>query len=883
MRVIPSSLLSHVRGLIRRGPSSRWYVVPALSRTNITISHSEQVKEGTFDYKALELNEIGVLRVLNSMKDDPYLALSFLKRIEGNVALPSVQAYATVIRIVCGWGLDQKLDTFLVELVRKGDEGRGFSVMDLLKAIGEMEQSLVLLIRVSTALVKAYANLEMFEEAIDIFFRTYHSLGRSPDIKALNVLMNRMIASGRTDMVVGVFWEIERLGLYADAHTYVLVVQALCRNDDKEGVDKLLSRLLNSETRNPCVFYLNFIEGLCLNQMAGMAYLLLQPLREVNILVDKSDLGIAYRRVVRGLCNEMRIEDAEKAVLDMEEQGIDPDVYVCSAIIEGHRKTMNIPKALDIFNKMVKKRTRINCVIVSSILQCCCQMGNFSGAYVLFKECRELNIPLDRVCYNVAFDALGKLGKVDEAIELFREMTGKGIAPDVINYTTLIGGCCLQGKCSDAFDLMIEMDGSGKPPDIVIYNVLAGGLARNGLTQEALETLKLMEDRGVKPTYVTQNMVIEGLIVAGKLDEAEAFYESLEHKSRENDASMVKSYCEAGCLDQAFDRCIRLEFPLPKSVYFTLFTSLCSEKDHINKAQDLLDRMWELGVKPEKSMYGKLIGAWCRVNNVRKARQFFEILVTKEIIPDLFTYTIMINTYCRLNELKQAYALFQDMKRRDVKPDVVTYTVLLNSNPELDMKREMEAFDVKPDVVLYTIMINRYCQLNDVKKAYALFKDMKRREIVPDVVTYTVLLKNNPELDLTREMKAFDVKPDVFYYTVLIDWQCKIGDLREAKGIFDQMIESGVDPDAAPYTALIAGCCKMGNLKEAKMIFDLMIESGLKPDFVSYTTLIAGFRRNGFVRKAFTLMKEMLEKGIKPTEASLSALHYAKSKPKGLR
>ncbi|XP_020869150.1 putative pentatricopeptide repeat-containing protein At1g13800 isoform X2 [Arabidopsis lyrata subsp. lyrata] len=813
MRVIPSSLLSHVRGLIRRGPSSRWYVVPALSRTNITISHSEQVKEGTFDYKALELNEIGVLRVLNSMKDDPYLALSFLKRIEGNVALPSVQAYATVIRIVCGWGLDQKLDTFLVELVRKGDAGRGFSVMELLKAIGEMEQSLVLLIRVSTALVKAYANLEMFEEAIDIFFRTYHSLGRAPDIKALNFLLNRMIASGRTDMVVGVFWEIERLGLDADAHTYVLVVQALCRNDDKEGVDKLLIRLLNSETRNPCVFYLNFIEGLCLNQMASMAYLLLQPLREVNILVDMSDLGIAYRRVVRGLCNEMRIEDAEKAFLDMEEHGIDPDVYVYSAIIEGHRKTMNIPKAFDIFNKMVEKGKRINCVIGSSILQCCCQMGNFSGAYDLFEEFRELNIPLDRVCYNVAFDALGKLGKVEEAIELFREMTGKGIAPDVINYTTLIGGCCLQGK----------------------------------------------------------------------LDKAEAFYESLEHKSRENDASMVKGYCEAGCLDQAFERFIRLEFPLPKSVYFTLFTSLCAEKNHISKAQDLLDRMWELGVEPEKSMYGKLIGAWCRVNNVRKARQFFEILVTKEIIPDLFTYTIMINTYCRLNELKQAYALFQDMKRRDVKPDVVTYTVLLNSNPELDVKREMEAFDVKPDVVLYTIMINRYCQLNDVKKAYALFKDMKRREIVPDVVTYTVLLKNNPELDLTREMKAFDVKPDVFYYTVLIDWQCKIGDLKEAKGIFDQMIESGVDPDAAPYTALIAGCCKMGNLKEAKMIFDLMIESGLKPDFVSYTTLIAGFRRNGFVRKAFTLMKEMLEKGIKPTQASLSAVHYAKSKAKGLR
>ncbi|KAL1207725.1 putative pentatricopeptide repeat-containing protein [Cardamine amara subsp. amara] len=111
MRGFPIQLLSHVRGLIRRAPSSRLYVAPALAWTNpTTISYSEQVKEGNFDCNSLELNEIGVLRVLTSMKNDPCFALSFLKRIERNGVLPSVKAYATVIRIVCSWGLDKKLD-----------------------------------------------------------------------------------------------------------------------------------------------------------------------------------------------------------------------------------------------------------------------------------------------------------------------------------------------------------------------------------------------------------------------------------------------------------------------------------------------------------------------------------------------------------------------------------------------------------------------------------------------------------------------------------------------------------------------------------------------------------------------------------------------------
>ncbi|KAL1207726.1 putative pentatricopeptide repeat-containing protein [Cardamine amara subsp. amara] len=79
-------------------------------------------------------------------------------------------------------------------------------------------------------------------------------------------------------------------------------------------------------------------------------------------------------------------------------------------------------------------------------------------------------------------------------------------------------------------------------------------------------------------------------------------------------------------------------------------------------------------------------------------------------------------------------------------------------------------------------MINTYCWLNKLKQAYDLFKDMKGRDIKPDVVTYTVLLNSIPKLD----MKVLGVKADVVYYTVLIDQQCKIGDLEEAKRIFNE-------------------------------------------------------------------------------------------------
>lgn len=821
------------------------YAVPALACTNSTISHSEeQTKEGNFEVvKSLELNEVGVLRVLTTMRDDPYLALSFLKRIEGNegASLPSVSAYAAVVRIVCSWSLDEKLSCLFVGLIRKGDQGRGFSFADLLNAVGEAEEgdeklAFLLLSRVSSALVKAYAEIEMFEEAVYLFR------------------------------------EMEELRWDADAGAYVVVVQALRRKGDSEGVEKLLSKLLSLETRRRhCFFYMDFIEGLCVNEMSLEAYTLLRPLRDADILVvDGSDLAVAYSRVIRGLCNEMKLEEAESALLDMEGCGIDPDVSLYSAVMEGHRKNMSFSKALRfIVDKGAKQGKRIiNPVIASSILQCCCQMGKFSEAFDQFVEFRNRNIPLDRFCYNVAFEALIKLGRVDEAIKLFRGMICEGIAPDVVNYTTLIGGCCQQGRCSEAIDLVMEMEAKGRPPDIVTFNVLVGGFVRNA--QNASGILKLMEERGVKPTSVTHKMVIQGLIVAGKIDEAEALYQSLDehNKSRGSVAGgIVKGYCEAGRLDEAFERFVRLDFPLPKNVYFTLFTSLCCGEDnkhhHIDQAQKLVERMWELGVEPVKSMYGKLIGAWCRVGDVRKAMRFLKVLKSREIVPDLFTYTIMIKTCCRLNELERADALFRDMKKRGIKPDVVTYTVLATRNPK-NIDKEMKACGVKADVFYYTTMINTYYQLNNEKKARAVAQEMKRGGIVPDVVTYTALINSYYRLndqkkayDLYQEMRRRRIRPDVVTYTVFLSHGWELDAKRGMKA-------SGIKRDVHYYTVLIHRKCKNGEVEEAERMFQEMKESGVEPDVVCYTAIIAGCLRNGYVHEADRFWQEMLGKGIEP-------------------
>ncbi|CAL9214936.1 unnamed protein product [Arabidopsis halleri] len=140
----------------------------------------------------------------------------------------------------------------------------------------------------------------------------------------------------------------------------------------------------------------------------------------------------------------------------------------------------------------------------------------------------------------------------------------------------------------------------------------------------------------------------------------------------------------------------------------------------------------QMTVEPGKSMFGKLICAWCRVNNVRKARRNFNVLVARGMIPYLYTFTIMISTHCRLNELKEAYALFIRMKTMGIKPDVVVTCIVLLNIPKLDTKREMKAFDVKPDVVCYTVLIAQQCKIQDLQEAERIFAEMIESGLEPE-------------------------------------------------------------------------------------------------------------------------------------------------------
>ncbi|KAJ4849629.1 hypothetical protein Tsubulata_017738 [Turnera subulata] len=796
----------------------RFYNVSALAVLSPNLSNPvEEITvntppEGDFvgDNRFLELNSVRAVEALNSLRKDPVLAFSLFNQLKEGGFSHDVYSYAAVVKILCVWGLNRKLDSVLLEIIRKKKD-LDFEIPELLQVLEEGPETGCsdLLVRVSSALVKAYVSVGMFHEAIDVFFWA------KPDICSCNFLMNRLIECQKEDMAVAnrliqftkvdtavaIYHQLKSIGLSPNEFTYTLAIKALCvKGSLQEALD--VFREMAERSVTPSAFaYSTFIEGLCMHGQSDEGFRVLQACVAEKVPVD----AFAYAAVIRGFCKEMKLKEAELVLADMERHGFPPDLYAYSALIQGFCKGRYIIEALHLHEEMTSKGIRTNCKILSLILQGLSEMDLNAEAANLFKEKFEgMGIFFDETCYNIVLNALCKVGRVEEAAAMFIEMKTKQVIPDLINYTTLIGGYCLKGKLKDAWKLFEEMKKNGYNPDIVAYNVLIGGFSRHGKTQKALFLLKDMEAQGIKPNHVTHNMIIEGLCIEGREKDAKEYFCNLEEKCSENLSAMISGLCQANKTKKAFQLFVRLSEQgvlVTKASLLKLLHNLFVEADH-KTAFQLLQKMPSDAVPP-KIMYRKVIGMLCRAEKMKKAERVFKDMVGSGLTPDLMIYTMMINGYCRLNCLREAFLLLDDMVKRGIKPDVITYTVLIDGSAK---------------------------QYQSV--SYAEQIDTGRQKKIDSVASNT---KN--AIGLFNQMKDKGIQPDVICYTALIDHHCKASNIEDAVELFNEMVDGGLQPDTKTYTALLSGHCKVGDIAKAEVLYEEMLDKGIGLDACTKSVL----------------------------------------------
>ncbi|XP_068445075.1 pentatricopeptide repeat-containing protein 1, mitochondrial isoform X2 [Clinocottus analis] len=175
-----------------------------------------------------------------------------------------------------------------------------------------------------------------------------------------------------------------------------------------------------------------------------------------------------------------------------------------------------------------------------------------------------------------------------------------------------------------------------------------------------------------------------------------------------------------------------------------------------------------------------------------------DMLKAEKLQPEEFNFTVLIGGCGRAGQLKRAFRLYNDMKKRGLVANDATYTALFNACAESPSKQA------------------------GLHQALALEQELRRNNYPLNTITYNALLKthavtNNLQacIHTFREMmqNGHAVTQKTFHYLLMGCLKDKETGFRLALQVWRQMLRSGIHPDSKNYNLLLrtARDCGIGD------------------------------------------------------------------------
>ncbi|KAI7748279.1 hypothetical protein M8C21_000970 [Ambrosia artemisiifolia] len=193
------------------------------------------------------------------------------------------------------------------------------------------------------------------------------------------------------------------------------------------------------------------------------------------------------------------------------------------------------------------------------------------------------------------------------------------------------------------------------------------------------------------------------------------------------------------------------------------------------------------------------------------------------------------------------------------------------SSPKTQQSRQIHALFIKqglhkhpPDHFIWNTIIRAYSP----HSAITLYTFMLFSNLHPNSYTFPPLFKSCATLHAINEGKQIHghvlkhgFSSDAFIHTSLITFYAQVGDLDNARLLFDKSPLR----DAVSFTALITGYMNDRRLEDARNLFNEMPVR----DVVSWNCLISGYARVKLFEEAIALFNEMRRANVKPDESTL--------------
>lgn len=249
---------------------------------------------------------------------------------------------------------------------------------------------------------------------------------------------------------------------------------------------------------------------------------------------DRAKMGV----VVAALCENGCTGHAERFVKELAHEFF-PDESICDALIRGWCEEGKLDEARRLVLEMNRGGFELGASSYNAILDCVCKLCRKKDPFRLQSEAESVllemdvkGVPRDVGTFNVLISSLCKIRKTSNALNLFDRMHEWGCHPDSTTYLLLIKSLYQAGRIGEGDEMIDKMksDGFGGVLDRKAYYGFIKVLCGIERVEHAMRVFARMKKDGCKAGVKTYQLLIEKLASHGDGDRANALFRQAEKK-----------------------------------------------------------------------------------------------------------------------------------------------------------------------------------------------------------------------------------------------------------------------------------------------------------------------------------------------------------------
>nr|XP_004239299.1 putative pentatricopeptide repeat-containing protein At5g13230, mitochondrial [Solanum lycopersicum] len=468
-------------------------------------------------------------------------------------------------------------------------------------------------------------------------------------------------------------------------------------------------------------------------------------------------------------------------------------------LLQGHLQAEEYITAVELFNRLHREGHELNPFVFTTILKVLVGMDEAEMGWNIHACIYKLGFDSNPFVSTSLIDAYSVSGLVDFSRDVFNGIIDK----DMVSWTGII-------TC----------------------------YAENDYFEEALGCFSQMRLAGWMPNNYTFTSVIKACLSLLAIDVGKSVHGCVLKTRYEMDPSvgisLLDLYCKSGDLNDA--ACVFQEIPERDVVHWSFIIARYSQSDRCDEALKFFSQMRRALIVPNQFTFASVLQACASVEALDLGMQIHCYVTKFGLDSDVFVRNALMDVYAKCGKVENT----------------------------VDMFLETENIN---DVSWNTIIVG-HVQCGDGEKALALFIDMHEAQGRASSVTYSSLLRacaTLAALEPGLQIHSFTIKTiydqDLAVGNALVDMYAKCGSIKDARLVFEMMIER----DVVSWNAMVSAYSMHGLGNEALSIFERMRRTHVKPNQLTFLGVLSACSNSGSLNHGYAYLSLMLDDyGIEP-------------------